>query len=109
MQPSIKYAVYLITGISLALLPGCSSLKGGTAGGKAADPPPRKGSTVPEVNATPEEIVTELYLTCYTRPPTAEEMKIATGAFTAEGATRRTATEDVLWSLLNSAEFVFNH
>ena len=56
MQPSIKYAVYLITGISLALLPGCSSLKGGTAGGKAADPPPRKGSTVPEVNATPEEI-----------------------------------------------------
>ena len=58
---------------------------------------------------TPEEIVTELYLACYARPPTDEELKIATAAFTAEGATRRTATEDVLWSLLNSAEFVFNH
>jgi hypothetical protein len=57
----------------------------------------------------PEEIVTNLYLACYARKPTDEELKIATGAFSSEGATRRSATEDVLWSLLNSAEFVFNH
>jgi hypothetical protein len=57
----------------------------------------------------PEEIVTELYLACYARKPTAEELQIATAPFAAEGATRRGATEDVLWSLLNSAEFVFNH
>ena len=44
-----------------------------------------------------------------TRPPTDEELKIATAAFAVEGVTRRAATEDVLWSLLNSAEFVFNH
>ena len=62
-----------------------------------------------ESQLTPEQIVTELYLACYTRPPTDEEMKIATTGFTAEAATRRAATEDVLWSLLNSAEFVFNH
>jgi hypothetical protein len=36
-------------------------------------------------------------------------LKVATAPFTTEGATRRGATEDVLWSLLNSAEFVFNH
>lgn len=58
---------------------------------------------------TPEEIVTELYFTCYGRPPASQELEIATGAFRAEGATRRSATEDVHWSLLNSAEFVFNH
>jgi hypothetical protein len=58
---------------------------------------------------TPEEIVREIYLACYTRKPTDEELKIATSAFTAEGATRQSAIEDVLWSLLNSAEFVFNH
>jgi hypothetical protein len=58
---------------------------------------------------TPEEIVTDLYLACYSRLPNEEEMKIATAAFTAEGVKRRTAIEDVLWSLLNSAEFVFNH
>jgi hypothetical protein len=62
-----------------------------------------------ESQLTPEEIVTELYLACYTRPPSDEELKITTAAFTAEGATRRSATEDILWSLLNSAEFVFNH
>ena len=60
-------------------------------------------------NLTPEQIVTELYLASYSRPPTEEEAKIATAAFTAEGATRRSATEDVLWALMNSAEFVFNH
>jgi len=58
---------------------------------------------------TPEEIVTEIYLACYSRKPTDDELKIATATFSAEGATRRTATEDVLWSLMNSAEFVFNH
>jgi hypothetical protein len=57
----------------------------------------------------PEEIVTDLYLACYSRLPSEEEMKIATAPFAAEGAKRRTAIEDVLWSLLNSAEFVFNH
>jgi WD40 repeat protein len=58
---------------------------------------------------SPEEIVTELYLVTLSRPPTDEELKLATGAFAAEKATRQTATEDVFWSLLNSAEFVFNH
>ncbi|HET6408643.1 MAG TPA: DUF1553 domain-containing protein, partial [Chthoniobacteraceae bacterium] len=56
-----------------------------------------------------DEIVTDLYLLCYSRRPTAEERQIATATFSAEGATRRTATEDLLWALLNSAEFVFNH
>ena len=57
----------------------------------------------------PEEIVTDLYLACYARKPTDEELKIAAAPFTAEGAKRGAATEDVLWSLMNSAEFVFNH
>jgi mono/diheme cytochrome c family protein len=57
----------------------------------------------------PEEIVTELYLACYSRPPSDAELKAALAAFNAKDATVRTATEDVLWALLNSAEFVFNH
>jgi hypothetical protein len=58
---------------------------------------------------SPEDIVTELYLACYSRNPTAEELQIATAPYAVEGARRQGATEDVLWSLLNSAEFVFNH
>lgn len=58
---------------------------------------------------SPEEIVTELYFTTLSRPPSDDELKLATAAFTAEKATRQTATEDIFWALLNSAEFVFNH
>ncbi len=57
----------------------------------------------------PEEIVTELYLRALSRFPTADELKTALAAFVVPEATRQTATEDVLWALLNSAEFVFNH
>ena len=58
---------------------------------------------------SPEEIVTELYLAAYARHPTPDELTVATGAFKADGATRQSATEDVLWALINSAEFVLNH
>jgi hypothetical protein len=58
---------------------------------------------------SPEEIVAELYLATYSRFPTRDELSAATGAYCEPSATRQTATEDVLWALLNSAEFVFNH
>lgn len=58
---------------------------------------------------SPADIVTELYFVTLCRPPTAEELAVASAAFTAEKATRQSATEDVFWALLNSAEFVFNH
>ncbi|MCI0746361.1 MAG: DUF1553 domain-containing protein [Verrucomicrobia subdivision 3 bacterium] len=60
-------------------------------------------------NRTPEEIVMELYLAAFSRFPTAGELATASAAFDQPNATRQTATEDVLWALLNSPEFVFNH
>src|SRR3954470_15859706 len=57
----------------------------------------------------PEELVTELYLACYGRSPVAQELQLAAGMFMAADLNRRSATEDILWALLNSAEFVFNH
>ncbi|QDU98384.1 Bacterial Ig-like domain (group 2) [Lignipirellula cremea] len=58
---------------------------------------------------TPREIIAELYLTTLTRFPTDEEITLMQLAFDQPGADRRTASEDVLWALMNSKEFVFNH
>jgi hypothetical protein len=55
------------------------------------------------------EVVEELYVRAYGRLPTEEELRIGTKAFTGEGVTRKTATEDLMWAMMNSAEFVFNH
>ncbi len=57
----------------------------------------------------PSAVVSELYLACYGRLPDEEESCVATAAFTGDPAGRRQAIEDILWALLNSAEFVFNH
>jgi WD40 repeat protein/mono/diheme cytochrome c family protein len=60
---------------------------------------------------TPADIVVELYLAAFSRLPTMPELEAATAVFPegASAAVRQNATEDVLWALLNSAEFVFNH
>ncbi len=56
-----------------------------------------------------KEIISEIYLAAYSRYPVEEEMGIALKAFSAKDATRKSAIEDVMWALINSAEFVFNH
>lgn len=56
-----------------------------------------------------KEIIEDLYLTTYSRYPTEEEIQIAEKPLRTENAKRREVVEDLLWSLINSAEFVFNH
>ena len=55
------------------------------------------------------KIIEELYLLAYSRVPTAEELEVALVFYGDGESDRKIATEDVLWALLNSAEFVFNH
>jgi hypothetical protein len=56
---------------------------------------------------TPAEIVEELYLLVYSRLPSAEEKADCVKLFDEKGATRRQVTEDLLWALLNTPEFIF--
>jgi hypothetical protein len=56
-----------------------------------------------------DALVEELYLTFYSRPPTAEERSGGVAFLAGRAADRRAAVEDLAWSLLNSLEFVFNH
>ena len=51
----------------------------------------------------------ELYLRAFSRQPTAEELQTALGYIERKKANLREAYEDLVWALINSKEFVFNH
>jgi hypothetical protein len=59
------------------------------------------------------KLAEELYLTVYSRYPTDAERRTAldylAGAPTGDSLARRARAEDLLWTMLNSIEFVFNH
>ena len=57
---------------------------------------------------SPAEIVDDLYLRVYCRPPTGEERKRVVALFDRPKAVRREVVEDILWAMLNTPEFVFN-
>jgi hypothetical protein len=56
----------------------------------------------------PEKAIEELYLAAFARYPSEQEKKTAL-AYLEKQADRRRGLEDVLWALLNSREFLFNH
>jgi Protein of unknown function (DUF1553)/Protein of unknown function (DUF1549) len=53
-------------------------------------------------------VVEELYLSALARPPRADELKKVLTYLDAQ-IDRKAAYEDVLWALLNTKEFLFNH
>jgi Protein of unknown function (DUF1553)/Protein of unknown function (DUF1549) len=53
------------------------------------------------------EIVEDLYLRVYSRYPADDERSTCEKVFAKKGMTRRQATEDLLWALLNTPEFLF--
>ena len=54
------------------------------------------------------EKITELYVTAFSRPPSESELSEAV-EFVETQEDKRRALEDVLWTILNSKEFMFNH
>jgi hypothetical protein len=81
----------------------------------------RAASLVSEKDARPdEEKVRELYLWAFARQPDADELKLASqhlarerkgpdGKPLAPVAAKRQGYEDLLWALVNTKEFLFNH
>ncbi len=55
----------------------------------------------------PAEIAEELYLAAYARYPTDDERAAIVPLFGEDSASRRQATEDLMWALLNTPEFLF--
>ena len=61
-----------------------------------------------DANRSDEEKIRELYSIAFSRNPDDRELK-ATLTYVAGKENQREAFEDVLWSLINSKEFLFNH
>jgi organic radical activating enzyme len=57
----------------------------------------------------PGAIIDELYLGTLSRYPTDAERALMLRVFTEAGEDRQAAVEDVLWALLNTRSFVYNH
>ncbi|MFN4261332.1 MAG: DUF1549 and DUF1553 domain-containing protein [Gemmataceae bacterium] len=55
-----------------------------------------------------EERIRDLYLVALSRRPTAEEVVVMVGYIEKKGDVK-TAYEDILWALINTKEFLFNH
>jgi len=92
MEPNLSQALHLING--------------DTSNAKI-----RQGGLIPtrlKEGKSVGDIVSELYLRCFSRRPTEKELASLT-ALVAEQQNTAESLEDVFWSLLNSREFLFNH
>jgi hypothetical protein len=57
----------------------------------------------------PREIITDIYLTILSRRPTQNELKTIGTYFSDSSYTRKQAASDIIWSLVNSKEFLYKH
>ena len=82
-------------------------INGPTLNEKLRNPSNRVGKLLQAQKAEPE-MLTDLYLSTLSRPPTEGEVKVNT-AYLAKAADKRKAWEDIHWALINSKEFLFRH
>jgi len=71
-------------------------------------------ATLLKEKKSPDEIVEDLYIRCFGRKPTPQEVSAIDAALPKEddkdkAAETKKALDDVFWALLNSEEFMFNH
>ena len=77
--------------------------------GKIADGNGRSGKFANDKDRPADAKIKELYRWVYSREPDAEEMKIALAHIEKHKDTPKLAYEDIIWALINSKEFLFNH
>jgi hypothetical protein len=62
-----------------------------------------------QTGKNPRETATGMYLGILSRFPTEDELKIVQGYFGSGSVAGREAAVDLVWSLINSAEFLYRH
>jgi hypothetical protein len=77
--------------------------------GKISNASGRAAVLTNEKDRSEEEKMKELYRWVYAREPNAEELQIALAHVTKNEANKKLAYEDIIWALINTKEFLFNH
>ncbi|CAN5854028.1 DUF1549 domain-containing protein [soil metagenome] len=81
--------------------------------GEAAHENIKRGRVVEDLikkeKKTDQEIISELFLRCFSREPDATELDIITKKIAESSDGRQAVLEDLFWALLNAKEFYFNH
>jgi hypothetical protein len=93
MEPNLGQALHLING-------------------RTTNEKIREGAIVQkalEAKKTPEQVIEDLYVRCFTRKPTKEEIEKIKALLPEKPNEQRAVLEDAFWALLNSQEFMFNH
>ena len=93
MEPNLGQALHLING--------------DTTNAKV-----RQGGVVQKMfdaKQTPDQMIEALYVRCFTRKPTKEELEKLKAMLPDKPNEQRGMLEDAFWALLNSQEFMFNH
>ncbi|MBI3837093.1 MAG: DUF1553 domain-containing protein, partial [Planctomycetia bacterium] len=91
-EPTLSQALHLINGDTLARKIGES----------------KRLQKLIDAGQKPAQIVETIYMACLSRRPSPEEVQKLDGLLAAE-ANPRNAVDDILWAVLNSREFLFNH
>jgi hypothetical protein len=95
-QPDMAQAMHLISGETLVRQ---TTAKGGNLDAWLAD-----------ASLSNEDVLRRIFLASQVREPDRREIEVALLPLKARGdAARREAFEDVLWTIFNSKEFLFNH
>ena len=69
-----------------------------------------RASTLSSEKERPDaERIKELYRWVYSRDPGQDELNIALAHITKNEANKKAAYEDIIWALINTKEFLFNH
>jgi hypothetical protein len=83
-------------------------LNSGEVQGKLSGGSGRAGALAADKARLPADKIREIYLLVYSREPEADEVAVAVGHLS-KAKDEKSAFEDILWALINTKEFLFNH
>lgn len=84
-------------------------LNSGEIQGKLTNGAGKAATLAADKGRTHEQKVRELYLLAFSREPRPEELAVAVGHINKNAEDPKRAYEDIVWALINTKEFLFNH